>query len=169
VKGIGSHTRPNAGETNEWLTPPEWIKALGPFDLDPCSPINRPWPTASYHYTIQNNGLMLPWAGFVFCNPPYGRETWKWLQRLSDHNEGIALTFARTETKMFREWVFPFAQAILFVAGRPHFYLPNGTRAKGNSGGPVVLIGYGNLAEERIQRSGIDGYLVRLAENQRRW
>ena len=30
---------------DEWLTPPEIIKSLGEFDLDPCSPINRPWAT----------------------------------------------------------------------------------------------------------------------------
>jgi hypothetical protein len=37
---------------DEWLTPPEIIKSLGEFDLDPCSPINRPWDTAKNHYTI---------------------------------------------------------------------------------------------------------------------
>lgn len=30
----------------ELLTPPELIKSLGEFGLDPCSPINRPWDTA---------------------------------------------------------------------------------------------------------------------------
>ena len=53
---IGSHQSANM-KTDEWLTPPEIIKALGPFDLDPCSPINRPWDTARKHYTIENNGL----------------------------------------------------------------------------------------------------------------
>ena len=37
---------------DEWLTPPYVIEALGSFDLDPCSPIKRPWPTAKEHYTI---------------------------------------------------------------------------------------------------------------------
>ena len=36
---------------DEWLTPPEITTDLGPFDLDPCSPIKRPWPTAENHYT----------------------------------------------------------------------------------------------------------------------
>lgn len=30
---------------DEWLTPPYIIDSLGVFDLDPCSPINRPWDT----------------------------------------------------------------------------------------------------------------------------
>ena len=33
--GIESHTRAFRGQTDCWLTPPEVIKALGPFDLDP--------------------------------------------------------------------------------------------------------------------------------------
>ena len=58
---------------DEWLTPPEIIKALGDFDLDPCSPINRPWNTAKNHFNINDNGLMQNWFGRVWCNPPYGK------------------------------------------------------------------------------------------------
>lgn len=28
---------------DEWLTPPHILRALGPFDLDTCAPVNRPW------------------------------------------------------------------------------------------------------------------------------
>lgn len=28
----------NTDNNDEWLTPPEIVEALGPFDLDPCSP-----------------------------------------------------------------------------------------------------------------------------------
>lgn len=74
--GIGSHVDRSAHtSTDEWLTPPAIIDALGPFDLDPASPIERPWPTAARHYTIEDDGLAQPWAGMVWCNPPYGRET----------------------------------------------------------------------------------------------
>ena len=81
---------------DEWLTPPEIIKALGSFELDPCSPINRPWDTAAKHYTIEDNGLSLPWHGRVWMNPPYGDATEMWMQRLAEHGNGIALIFART-------------------------------------------------------------------------
>lgn len=40
------------GKNDEWLTPPKIIDKLGEFDLDPCSPIFRPWDTANKHYTI---------------------------------------------------------------------------------------------------------------------
>ena len=80
---------------DEWLTPPEIIHALGCFDLDPCAPVVRPWPTATRHYTIEDNGLVQPWDGRIWCNPPYGTETGRWLARMAEHGNGIALIFAR--------------------------------------------------------------------------
>ena len=99
---IGSHQSPRM-INDEWLTPPELLKALGPFDLDPCAPVRRPWDMAKHHYTIDDLGLMKPWPdGYrVFCNPPYGPQTGKWLAKMVDHGNGIALIFARTETEMF--------------------------------------------------------------------
>src|SRR5690606_9975155 len=57
--GMGSHHGPVMGK-DEWLTPPEVLRALGRFDLDPCAPINRPWDMARRHYTILDNGLTKP-------------------------------------------------------------------------------------------------------------
>lgn len=104
MKGIGGHQRAYCGRTNEWLTPPEIVAAPGPFDLDPCSPVSRPWPTARVHYTLEDDGLSMPWAGRVWLNPPYGPETARWLQRLAGHGDGVALVFARTETEAFHRW-----------------------------------------------------------------
>ncbi len=70
---------------DEWLTPPEIITSLGSFDLDPCSPIARPWPTAKTHFTIQDDGLSQKWDGRVWMNPPYGENTFVWMRRLADH------------------------------------------------------------------------------------
>lgn len=85
----------------DWLTPPEILRALGTFDLDPCSPTDRPWDTAKIHYTKIDDGLAKPWHGRVWLNPPYGNKTKSWLSRLALHGNGIALVFARTETKSF--------------------------------------------------------------------
>lgn len=67
--GIGSHTKPNQGETNTWLTPREIINALGPFDLDPCAaPSPRPWSTAMIHVELPDDGLAIPWGGLRCYN-----------------------------------------------------------------------------------------------------
>lgn len=152
--------RPTAG-THDWLTPPELIRALGTFDLDPCAAVlPRPWPTAKEHIAPPGNGLLAHWLGRVWLNPPYGSHTSAWLQRLAEHGNGIALVFARTETEMFQRWVWPYADALLFLAKRPHFHRPDGTRAKGNSGGPMVLIAYGAENVAWLRRSGLPGALV---------
>ena len=158
---IGSHQSAKA-KSVEWLTPPHIIKALGHFDLDPCSPVERPWPTASKHYTIHDDGLSKPWSGTVWCNPPYGKETGKWLKRCADHDNGIALVFARTETEMFFNYVWPSASALLFIKGRLHFHDANGVKAKDNCGGPSVLIAYGTMSAIALKGSGIPGVTVDL-------
>jgi hypothetical protein len=155
-KGMGAHQSANM-LTDEWLTPPEIIEQLGPFDLDPCSPIIRPWDTAKKHFTVNDNGLLQDWNGFVWMNPPYGKYTKDWLNRLALHNNGIALIFARTETEMFFKYVWPLALSVFFIEGRLSFYHVNGQKAKANSGAPSVLIGYGDLAVDRLIKCAIRG------------
>lgn len=160
-KGIGSH-HSAVMLKDEWLTPPDIIKALGEFTLDPCAPIVRPWNTAKKHYTIEDNGLKQPWEGRVWCNPPYGSETEKWLKRLAHHGNGMALIFARTETKMFFDQVWNKADALLFIEGRLHFHHVDGSRAKGNSGAPSVIVAYGKDNAELLANAPIKGKYVRL-------
>jgi hypothetical protein len=161
-RGIGGHERGYRGGTDEWLTPPEIIKSVGSFDLDPCSPIHRPWPTAAAHYTIMDDGLSRPWNGRVWLNPPYGPETGRWLRRLAEHDDGIALVFARTETEAFHRWGWDVADAMLFLRGRLCFYTPAGRPAPGNAGGPSVLIAYGAANAERLKTCGLRGRFVNL-------
>ena len=82
-KGIGGHQRGFTGQTVEWLTPPEIVKAVGPFDLDPCTPPNMPWRTATVMLSAPADGLAEEWFGAVWLNPPYGPDTGKWLVGVS--------------------------------------------------------------------------------------
>ena len=161
MNGMGSHQSSIMGK-DEWLTPPTIVKVLGPFDLDPCSPIARPWNTARNHLTIEDNGLSCKWSGRIWLNPPYGKQTGIWLKKLADHGNGIALIFARTDTKMFFDHVWNAAGAILFIKGRLSFYHIDGKRAKDDSGAPSCLIAYGENNIESLFESGIDGYIVKL-------
>lgn len=156
-RAMGSHQSATGGK-DEWLTPPDLIEQLGPFDLDPCAPITRPWDTAKRHYTIADDGLSKPWEGFVWCNPPYARAD-RWLARMANHANGIALLFARTETLLWHNYVWPHATAVLFFAGRLHFHHVNGERAKANAGAPSALIAYGNAAHGRLVIANRKHYL----------
>lgn len=140
-----------------WLTPPEILEALGPFDLDPCACTDRPWDTAAKHYTKEDDGLAQEWEGRVWMNPPYGAQAAIWLERLAKHNDGIALVFARTETRMFFDHVWSEASALLFIKGRLYFRQPDGNKAKWTGGAPSVLIAYGDGAADQLLNSGIDG------------
>jgi hypothetical protein len=159
--GMGSHHSATFYK-DEWLTPPEVIKALGPFDLDPCAPIVRPWDTALQHYSVKDDGLSQPWHGRVWLNPPYGEHTGDWLERLVSHGNGIALIFARTETETWFQWVWPLASAILFIRGRLYFHHVSGQRARKNSGAPSALVAYGEENANRLDNCSYPGKLIRL-------
>jgi hypothetical protein len=147
-------------KSDEWLTPPEILAALGPFDLDPCAPEKRPWRMARRHYTKRQDGLSRKWSGRVWLNPPFGREVGKWLEKLCRHGNGVALTAARTETAWFFDYVWQSADAILFLEGRPHFYYVNGERAPFNSGAPICLIAYGKENAKALKDSPLHGAFV---------
>lgn len=45
----------------------------GTIDLDPASDsIAQTVVKATTHYTVEQDGLSMPWCGRVFCNPPFG-------------------------------------------------------------------------------------------------
>ena len=147
-------------QKDEWLTPPHIFESLQPFDIDVCQPIKPPFHIAPRGFNVNDDGLAQSWGGFIWCNPPYGRETSKWLKRMKSHNNGIALIFARTDTIMFHEDVFS-ADAILFIKGRLSFYDVHGVKG-GTAGAPSCLVAYGPEAVKRLRQSGISGKLVML-------
>lgn len=165
--GIGGHHSPRS-KTDEWLTPPSILSALGgwqSFGLDPCAPIARPWPTARHHYTVEDNGLLLSWRGFgrIWLNPPYSTEALRcWLARMAAHDHGTALIFARTETATFFDHVWASAAAVLFVKGRLNFHYVDGRRADKNSGAPSVLVAYGMDDADILAGCSIAGQFVPL-------
>ena len=87
--------------TVEWLTPPDLVRKLGEFDLDPCTPINPPFVHAKTNFTVVDDGLTKSWFGRIYMNPPYGKGMESWIEKLKNHGNGIVLIFARTETKCF--------------------------------------------------------------------
>ena len=164
--GMGGHQGARS-TTDEWLTPPEILRELGPFDLDPCATCgqrdhNQPWMTARGMYCKCDNGLSKDWAGRVFCNPPYGLEGGKWLMKLAKHGNGVALVFARTDVLWFQEAVFQAAHAVKFILGRLTFYRPDGTKPKFNGGAPSVLVAYGEENAKAIERCRMPGFCMRM-------
>ena len=110
----------------EWATPiafyDELNKEFG-FTLDPCS-------TAENHkcdkyYTKEDDGLSKDWSGeIVFCNPPYGRELPKWVEKCHIESQRgttvVMLIPARTDTSYFHDYIYG-KHEIRFVRGRLYF------------------------------------------------
>jgi phage N-6-adenine-methyltransferase len=166
----GHHT--TAPTKDDWLTPPEILAALGPFDLDPCAGEVMPWRTAATMWTSREDGLAASWPADarVWLNPPFSQVK-RWMPRMARHGRGTAIILARTETALFfaTVWDAPTATAVLFLKGRPHFHVPpTGVQAKGNCGAPACLVAYGARDAESLRGCRLAGHLVELPRDGRR-
>ena len=114
-----------SSKTDLWETPQEFFDRLNDefgFDLDVCAlPENAK--CASY-YTPDQDGLSQPWDGVCWCNPPYGRDIGKWVEKAHYSTyKGITTVMllpARTDTKWFHDYIYGKAE-IRFVKGRLKF------------------------------------------------
>ena len=118
----------------EWYTPSDVFERIsasyGPFDLDPCADPRSPiWPLVPAHWTAADDGLVQPWYGRVFCNPPYGDAIPLWFARASRAvSTGEAalvalLVPARTDTTWWHDATAAGARAELW-RGRIRFLRP---------------------------------------------
>ena len=120
---IGSHQR-SVGLSQSHITPRSILNPLGPFDLDPCAADPRPWDCAKVNFTERDDGLSRLWKGRIWLNPPFLRyEVGRWIQKLAQHNHGIALLHGRTETAWFMP-IWERASGILFLGEGSSFANP---------------------------------------------
>lgn len=153
----GSTTMPGAGKSahysDEWYTPPEIVRALGPFDLDPCA---GPMAHAARNLRREDDGLAQPWAGRVWLNPPYSN-VHDWLAKMIAHGDGVALVNARPETQWFQGAVRA-AVAVLWLRGRVDFKRPDGVATHPPVGS--VLVAYGERNAAALLASGLPGVVM---------
>jgi hypothetical protein len=154
---------PSIGMSDDWFTPPEIFAALGQhFDLDPCSPGSDHWVPANKIYTKADDGLVQPWFGSVFVNPPFGgrRGHVPWLNKFFAHGNGVLICRAYTSSDWFHDYVVPHAETLLFPRGKTKFIRPDGSIGTAPGHG-IVLVGMGETANTALMRSGL-GLCIRL-------
>ena len=117
---------------SEWYTPKyilDMVCGVFPIDLDPCSNEQKTV-GAKIHYTKEDNGLLLPWCGNVFINPPYGREIGKWVDKflyeldIGNIKNAILLVPVKTDTR----WWYKLSEGLACwcaVSGRVKFQSPD--------------------------------------------
>jgi hypothetical protein len=78
--------------TDERWTPPWLFDAMRlAFDVDVAAPPGGvPWIPAARSYCAVDDGLAQPWAGLVWCNPPFSDPA-PWVARWIDHANGVLL------------------------------------------------------------------------------
>ena len=111
-----------SSKTDLWETPQDFFDALNEefnFELDVCAlPSNA---KCKRYFTPELNGLAWEWSGTCWCNPPYGSEIGKWIEKAAKSKATtVMLLPARTDTKWFHEWVLPYAE-IRWIKGRLKF------------------------------------------------
>ena len=80
----------------------------------------------SRYFTPETNGLERPWScgGAVFCNPPYGRETGRWVRKAWEEAQRgttiVLLIPARTDTAYFHDYIYGKAE-VRFIRDRLRF------------------------------------------------
>jgi site-specific DNA-methyltransferase (adenine-specific) len=133
-----------SSNTVEWSTPQDFYDKLNEefhFTLDPCCTDENA--KCEKHYTKEQDGLSQDWTGeVVYCNPPYGRDMPKWIQKCYEHYMGggtaVMLIPARTDTRAFHEWIYGKAE-VRFLRGRLKF-----GGSKNSAPFPSMLVVYRN-------------------------
>lgn len=148
----------SAGGSPDWYTPPGIFAALGlRFALDPCAPTGGlSWIPADRFISLPDDGLSADWSGCVWLNPPYGAETAAWIGKLSEHGNGLALVFARTDTRWWQSAVRR-ASAVCFIAGRVRFVAARSFEGKEAPGpaAPSALVAFGEDCAAALDRADL--------------
>lgn len=118
-----------------WCTPQDFFDRLDAefhFVLDAAA--TEKSAKCAKFFTPETDGLAQSWdcGGAVFCNPPYGRQIGKWVQKAFKESAGgypiVLLIPARTDTTYFHDYIYGKAE-IRFIRGRLHFTDDNGNAA----------------------------------------
>ena len=111
-----------SSKTDLWATPQELFdkyNAIYHFETDVCAtPENA---KCDKFYTPEMDGLKQEWKGVCWCNPPYGRQIGKWVEKgCKSFATVVMLLPARTDTKWFHDYCLPYGK-IEFLRGRLNF------------------------------------------------
>lgn len=139
---------------NDNLRTPKYITdALGHFDLDPCAGEHTCIANVNYWDGRGQNGLILPWFGMVFCNPPFSQKQ-LWIDKMIQHDKGFLLLPERGSAP----WFAPLAEkaGYYFVMGKKINF--EGGSSSNNIGS--VLFCFGAEARHRIVNSNLPGHFV---------
>lgn len=94
------------------------LDAIHHFTLDVCAVAENA--KCENYISPEQDGLKTKWEGCCWCNPPYGREIGKWVEKAYNSNcKVVMLLPVRTDTKWFHNYCMK--GQIEFLRGRLKF------------------------------------------------
>lgn len=117
-----------SSKTEMWETPQDLFEKLNDefhFAVDVCATAENA--KCEKYYTPEIDGLSQPWDGVVWCNPPYGRNVWKWILAASVACGArgatvVMLLPARTDVRWFHDYIYQKDWVeVRFIKGRLKF------------------------------------------------
>jgi site-specific DNA-methyltransferase (adenine-specific) len=117
-----------------WITPNTILDCVrqyfgGHIPLDPCTEFDNPSKALEF-FTEADNGLSKSWYPAAFVNPPYGKETKLWLQKIAEEaHKGtviiLLLSVTRSETEYWQRHILTLQQNTeCFIRRRVNFLKP---------------------------------------------
>jgi hypothetical protein len=141
---------------NDNLKTPEWVYSkLGCIDLDPCAGIDTDIGKNNFCIELGEDGLKLPWKGFVYCNPPFSEKE-KWASKMIEHKNGILILPERGSAP----WFGPLAleAGAYWVMGKKINFI--GGPSSNNLGSALFL--FGDEAKQRLLNGNLTGHYVEV-------
>lgn len=154
-KKLASHQLIQQSLSNEWYTPAEYLEAaryvMGGIDIDPASnDYANQRVQAGVYYTSETNGLEQEWHGRCWLNPPYGRMSGAFIQRLTEQykagnvTEAVVLLNAHSAET---DWFAPLWDHLLcFTDHRINFESPDGVKDGSTHGSVFIYLGQNERA-----------------------
>ncbi len=137
-----------SSDKHTWETPQAFFDKLDSiygFTLDACAEDETA--KVDSYFTTEDDALIQDWEGIVWCNPPYGREQIKFINKgLEEHRKhGSTIVFlipARPDTKVWQDVIFKNASQVCFIKGRLKF-----GNSKDSAPFPCALVVFGDALD----------------------
>ena len=112
-------------ESDQWATPQDLFNKLDSifnFETDVCADASNA--KCDKFYSVADDGLKQDWKGVCWCNPPYGREIPKWIEKaytssVENNATVVCLVPARVDTRWWHDYCVK--GEMFFIKGRLKF------------------------------------------------
>ena len=118
----------NLSNDEDWETPPHIFKfGCDLFNFTPEIDVCATAQDKKCEIFIGENSLDKEWRVPFFMNPPYGHKVKDWIKKaylshVKYNVSGLALLFAKTDTKVWHECILHGKAEIYFIEGRIKFF-----------------------------------------------